>query len=1310
MNVRKYALILGLTIICGFSAPKSASAVYFSDFVYQNVKIGNMSEIVKYLQSGRRIDEVNAQKLTALCQAVKNNDYESYRKLRRLGANPEHKCMELVSRRTSSEFAQRYRPSADYVEAVEDDSNLTKYAVVGGVIAAGAVAWAVFDDDSGHSSSDSNSDNNDNQNEEEPKECPENTHKVGNLCVADGEIIENNDTDKDVFGIYSDAKQVFNLYSSPKYPDDVASISINNTGNGTVYGMYGYGGEAEVFNSYVAGTDDEGVPNPVDTGVGNIKITNSGKGNVYGLYSQITDITQYKEAINVYGINYGTAYGNIDIMNMGGGASYGVFGDVRAYNVFVANGGKGYGDITIRGNGDIYGVSGYVAGTNVVDYNGWGKLIGHINLYSEGDGNVYGIMVKKDTIPGAGAGDGGYASWFAFNTYATGGEAEGKINIRNQGNGNAYGMYGGQQLFNAMSYGYTGYSKGTINIANFGNGDVYGMYMPEADKDGLIANISDGRAQSVISLVNTGAGMTTGVRGGEDTSIHNSGTVLINNLGSGDAVGVYGEARSKVYNGGKIEIMRQKYIDAETGNVFDVASQPSGNIYGVYGETGSQVFNALAEGGESMSGRIHLVQSGNADVYGVYSKGNIYNAVARSSWLIDTTEVDDPSGEGTITERTGKSLTSQAIENIDIVNYGNNNAYGIYGTGNIISAGQDQEYDAELGFADVGKVSSVITIENHGLGNAYGIYSTGGSVAHLDGDNAQSVINVANVGNGTIYGIYGEDGAHIINSGTINLNNLNNGSAIGVFGGKNSIIENDGKIIISREAFRGDDGTLYEPVSENGGTAYGIYAQNDSKVLNTGDIIVKNAQNGQGIYLEEGAVLENSGKVEFNGEQQNLEDTSTEASINLDSFGGEIVLADKGQFIAGSLSGNLGVSQRVVLGSFGDKYVLDNSLKAEDISSLQLNSKSAMFQSATQKNEKGGYDVVLTRQSFTESLDNKSLGEFLDTNYEQQNNIALYDALKTAPDENALLKSADNIAGADVLPDFRKENALVYQHLSRQFNDNLFNHPEDNYIGGYKYIDASVDGYGTLSESDATAQAAYGMLKGKSDNGVVYGLGATMARLKSDYDNGSQRKSNIFGVWAPVGYNFHNGTRWFSKLYAGYADGSYDRVTMLGKYSADISEYQYGISNEVRHQISLGHGFVFEPTGELNLLGVYQDGFSEGKTNSALSVDSNNSLSLEGGLGAYLAKEFSFNENNKLSVQIGGIYYVEFLDPDDGYDATMAEMSRRYKIKNKSQDDRAVLSLRLNYNYKDLMLYSTLEKETGTGKAFSVDAGVQYNF
>lgn len=1199
------ALFLGLN-------PKLSQAVSFADYVYQSAKTGHISAIRQYTNLGYSIDSVDTNGMTALCTAAYNKDFITYNRLLRLGASEQVDCMERVNVREMKITEDRYVRSLHQQEQqramaasrattrtttgtvsskTSDSSHLGAYVALG-TLAAGGVAALALSGGGGSSHHSSGPEKKcptgqhlvdgecvpiecpegtvligddcvlpyqcldgeywngsecvrpecpagTHREGEEcvPNDtcpsgqhmvdgvcedivcgegyelvgescmpigdcpigqykvgevcvdiiCPENTHLVGNVCVADDIDIEQ-DSDNDLVGIGSNAQNVFNLFSEPAFPNSMSTITLENNGNGNVYGMYGYDGQ--VFNSYVIGRDGS-VVNKKPVGIGTIKIKDNGSGTVYGMYSHITDITKYKQAINTVAEDNGTAYGNIEIEHTGGGTTYGILGDVRAYNAYASVGGNAYGDMTIHGDGDIYGIFGYVAATNGVSFWFGNRVEANINLVGEGNGDIYGMAISKDDIPGAGGGGKDLASWFAFNAYADNGGVDAKIDIyKKSGTGNVYGMYGGQQLYNAMSYGGiqggkpTARARGVISIMNAGeNNQAYGMYLPDEDKDGILYNVDSNNSESIIDIVNYSDGVATGMRGGKKVSIINSGTININNMKDGTAVGIYGESGSNIENKGLIKIYRKDY--SYTGD------------------------------------------------------------------------------------------------------------------------GEKVDYVA--------------------------------------------------------------------------------------------------------------DGT-------SGGRAYGIYAESGAYVNNSGFIVVSGADSGAGIYLEKGATLENTGTVQFNGEYGSVVyngdpvdiygqgGSGNLSSVQLSSLGeGEVVLGKGGKFFADSLDGDMKVSEKSVLGSFEDKYVISQALQVADTSGLNTISKSAMFEAGKKENASGGYDVVMQRKNFDTLIDDKSVAEFLEYNYVNGNNLELYDKLKTASTPASLTSLSNSLTGRDVLPGFRRESALVFNHLSRQFNDSLFNKPDEHYLGGYKYIDISRDKDSVLGGNDGTAHSAYGMVKGKADNGITYGLGATITQLDSDYDNHSSRKSNTFGLWVPAGYDFNSNTKWFSKLYAGYEDGSYDRYSEFGKFSSDMKSYQYGLTNEIRHDIDLGYGINLTPAAELNLLGIYQKGFDEGSKINAIHTDDENSLSLESGIGAYLSKELLFDDKNSLSVQIGGIYYVEFLDPDDDVDAKIQGMDKKYKLSHKANDDRAVFSARVGYNYKNMTVYGQIEQETGSAKALTIDAGLQYN-
>ena len=1366
--------IFGINILFLFllGAVNEAKAISFAGFAYQNAKQANIIAIKNYLKKGYKIDSLSPNGYTALCYAAAYNDYPAYSRLRNLGADENHECMQKVNPAYVRDLAQRYDAVAshpNYASNLADSDTSKKYLIAGTALAGTAAAVALLADSGSGSSSgnvcpegqkwdgtqcvdikcpegtqlvgnecvDTSCPTGQKWNGSKcvDIECPENTHLVGNNCVAD-DIDIDNDNDQDVYGIYSEEEDVYNLRSDSEYPDKEANINIDNKGNGNVYGIYGFG---NIRNADVA---DNG-----NVGTGNIVINNQGTGNVFGIYSHVDDISFLKEAYVALGQFGGTAYGNLEINNQGGGSVIGVYGDVRAYNARTNfAGSKAEGNITIHSDGDIYGLSGYTNATNSLSYDGGGDVKGSINLYSSGDGDIYGMAVSPDGIPEVGQPEEGgtLRNWFAYNSavYWDGAgptegatTATGIINIHNTGNGNVYGMHGGVELQNAIHQGGVdedgkpiGVADGLINIVNLGNGDVYGMYTLGGN-DGTsanIGNITNEGAHSVISIVNAGNGVTAGLYGGKDAYIENSGDININNLGNGAVYGIYGSDGADIRNGGLINIYSQSYQDSVTGQTYSPSQNSNASVYGIYAGLQASVANVFAQDNEINSGEMRINHLGNGNVYGIYSGGDAYNAKIQSNWIWETAYNPETNSWEYVLDEDGNKIpagfsSGQVAQVSNIVNHGDGDVYALYAKGNVHNVYQQREYDDKYGYSDEGIASGIINVLNVGNGNVFGLYSYGeGQTVSNRGET--SIVNLVNTGDGVTTGLRGGQGSYIENSGEININNLGSGTAVGIYGGANSNIINSGTIDIYREAYEDEEtGQTYNPDGEKGGTAYGIYAESGSYVTNTGTITVTGAEKGTGIYLEAGGTLENSGTVIFNDSsdasiQENGDaidiygDGTERASVNLNDLGGEVILSQGGRFFADSLTGDMSVSEKTVLGELKNEYVLSGALQANDVDSLSLNSKSAMFEASSQKSENGGYDVVMTRQNFNDIIEDSNISDYLENNYVAGNGSKLFDVLKKAQTNSVLNQKAANLLGTDMLPNFRREDALLYRNLSRQFNDNLFNQPNQNYIGGYKYVDISTDADGTLMGTDGQAHVAYGMMKNKNDSGVIYGLGASIAKLNSDYDNGSKRDANIFGVWAPVGYDFDNGAQWYSKLYLGYVDGSYDRITDLQKYSDDISEFQYGLSNEIRYSLNLGGGFTFSPLAELNLFGVYSDGYDEGNNEGAIHTDSQNDLSLEGGLGAYLAKKVDFSDDSHLTVQIGGVYYVEFLDPDDGFDASISALDGKYKLAHKSDDGRAVLSARVNYNYKDITLYGNIEKETSNNKSLLIDAGVQYKF
>ncbi len=611
-----------------------SSGMSFAQYAYNNAKIGNVANIKNYIAKGYNINGFSQDGYTAICYALANNDKKAYVILRSVGGSVRNSCVkEVASSERIEEFNEAFieyaKNNIDKIFTEEElreiyatngsveksKSSIDKKYVIAGLLGVGGIA--ALTSGGGGSSSSSNSDGN---------PCRDGYHLVGNSCIPDegasdnvddigGEFVQggdvniNNATNDDVFAVYSTGNGVYNLYSAYAHQDDYAEINIKNKGNGMVSGVYG---EGFVMNAFVDGMRAEHEINPLNNSIGRIVIDNKGSGKVYGIYSNVVNANNSWEAVNAYGVDYGRANGYIDISHMGKGTTYGVFGDDRAYNAFIGWNGLSLGNINIKADGDIYGVSGYLGVFNATSHQfapgDTGK--GTVNIESVGDGDVYGISVQRsyeDT-------DNNVKQWFVINAAGdNGSNIEGNINIHNIGNGNNYGIYGGEMMYNGLAYDGNALAdssiKGNVNIVNKGNGDSYGMYMPSAN--GTIENLSygaggkNGRVESVINIVNAGDGVATGMRGAGGAIIKNSGEININNIGNGTAIGIYGESNSRIVNEGLINIYRETFEDEVDGDKIEVDAQNGGRAFGIYAQSGSLVQNSgdiIISGAESGAG------------------------------------------------------------------------------------------------------------------------------------------------------------------------------------------------------------------------------------------------------------------------------------------------------------------------------------------------------------------------------------------------------------------------------------------------------------------------------------------------------------------------------------------------------------------------------------------------------------------------------------------------------------------------------------------------------------------------------------
>ena len=648
----------------------------------------------------------------------------------------------------------------------------------------------------------------------------------------------------------------------------------------------------------------------------------------------------------------------------------------------------------------------------------------------------------------------------------------------------------------------------------------------------------------------------------------------------------------------------------------------------------------------------------------------------------------------TLTNQTAIDVTSASGESGEV--YGLKNAADIKNTTDSVNGG-------------VGR----ITISHFGTGTAYGMY--GSSSGTVTNDAGASVAITSHNG-GNAVGIYSNVGGTVINKGSVTISG-NAENAYGIYGEGQNAITNEGSIDVE------------------GQNAYGIYVKDGqgTTVTNaeTGTITVNSSPDGQahGIFIDENssdAVVNNFGTITVNGEVRegssgitlngaklrNYSLMSFSGDADLNALGGKIYLEDGGVYEAESLKGDLAAGSSTVMGGNQDTYVQEGSLKTENADDLNLSSESALFKAEKKQNASGGYDVVLNRRNFNEFAQNASLGEYLEQNYKQGNLEGMYDDIKGADsDAGAALSIADK-AGLNTLTNFADENFQVLRSLNRNMADTILKPSDEPYrvIAGYDNYNLETDNKSYLSGYDLSANSMYTFGDKRIDNKNRLGLGIGYTKISTSYDDGGDRDLNIVTVFMPWLHKFTDNLRLASVLSLGYGYGEYDRGS---DRESDITDFFYGLTNELRYTVDLNGYAELEPALMLNALGYTEDGFDEGNGENDLVTKKTHNLSVEAGIGLFLKKEVKTEKYGKFAFKVGGVYYHEFASPFDDIKARHSSGSGWYYIRddaNLYQRDRAVLEAALDYEYKDIALYAKYNRLIQKNDPQLFDLGVKYKF
>lgn len=867
-------------------------------------------------------------------------------------------------------------------------------------------------------------------------------------------------------------------------------------------------------------------------------------------------------------------------------------------------------------------------------------------------------------------------------------------------------------------------NNGTINIMAGATGSV-AMY-------GEKGTISNGK-KGVINM-----GVSGTVMKAADATISNEGTITLANTAS---------TAMRITNNGTAQNAASGTINVNGSNSYALTADDgatatlnnAGTININNGATGSYaMYGKNATLTNETSGTINVLQSGTTAMFTqlgkLNNKGKINLAAADAIGLYVTEgQAVNDSGATIDVNSNGKamnvvgtgSITNSGTINLNAANaYGlyaqnggtatnsgtiklnsSGTAYGMYGSGGAkLTNNSSINGKAENAYGMYGSNmtnAGTISITGTGTGASYGMRSTGGTVSNtgqievtasqgygisLTGSGTATnsgTITVTGTGSDTSYGMYGSGGAKLINNGTINVNSTS-GTAVGMYAtGSGSSITNTGNIVLNGVSITTD----YSGISSSDDP--------DTDATNC-----TSAGCGNFIKVENGATFHNNGQV------------SSASAINFNVMSaantGTIMLARGGSFEAPEISGEITAAADIVTEGNETTYVNENSFVGQD-SGIKLNSGSYLFDAYLVTNEAGNQDVVMTMKNFADVVDNGSVANFLSSNYTLGTNMDMYSILKAAGDATSFTTAVAEQMGLNLIPSFAKQNMDIVKAVNRHMSQTLFANQSSNDVRAmfdFVYDYREQDGVNMLSGYEDNAATAYALFDRKYNNNFRYGLGVSFTRYESDYDNGSSRDEVVAQVLAPLIYTTE-GLKAVSMPRLGIGWGEYKRRIGSDESKADVKNYYYGITNEVRKEIDLGT-VTLEPTAEFNILGLYQDSTKE---KNGLEVKSANNLSVEGGIGLYARKSFSIMEENDLTLRAGGSWYHEFNNPYQAARARIAGMLGSYQMDTYDVErDRGILSVRMDYKHDRFDFYFEANKFLEEDDGYALSAGLGYKF
>ncbi len=392
-----------------------------------------------------------------------------------------------------------------------------------------------------------------------------------------------------------------------------------------------------------------------------------------------------------------------------------------------------------------------------------------------------------------------------------------------------------------------------------------------------------------------------------------------------------------------------------------------------------------------------------------------------------------------------------------------------------------------------------------------------------------------------------------------------------------------------------------------------------------------------------------------------------------------------------------------VSGDFGENNYsntlhTDSILKTKKFSGTII-SDSPMYKITkyNDPNHNQEFKFTLTRVKFTNGIiKDKNIALYLENNYSDTHNATknkFYNNLKTLSSLSQINSQLNTTFGTYIFPIITKQtfdkiselnitalDSVSYFDTSKSVGDIVVNGNYGNTKTKVKNLDSNND----YKSSDTNM--VFWVEKYATPNlklGTVFSFSKSYTNMKDDdtYRDDYYGSGGIYAV-----YN-DDSIIYTSILSFG---GDYNHLNRYNdssigdfKNSSTNKNFFAGLNNSVYKEFDFDKSYI-TPKAELNIVGLHQGEIIEGG-NYGIDVDSENSVSVQPGLGVEVGHGFNPSPKHSFSLSAGVMNYVEVGTPYNDLDGSMnAFGNNKFKIE-KYDDDivHSKISVKEGYQYLD---------------------------